>query len=140
VAKEVKAKLKLQIPGGSATPAPPVGSALGQHGVNLMDFCKRFNAQTVDRKGQTVPVVVTVYTDKTCEFELKTPPTSELIKKKINISKGSSRPHEQKVGKISWSDIEEIARTKMPDLNVNSLEEAKSMVAGSARSMGIDVV
>lgn len=140
MAKEVKAKLKLQIPGGSATPAPPVGSALGQHGVNLMDFCKRFNAQTADRKGQTVPVVVTVYTDKTCEFELKTPPTSELIKKKINISKGSSRPHEQKVGKISWSDIEEIARTKMPDLNVNSLEEAKSMVAGSARSMGIDVV
>lgn len=140
MAKEVKARLKLQIPGGSATPAPPVGSALGQHGVNLMDFCKRFNAQTADRKGQTVPVVVTIFVDKTCEFEIKTPPTSELIKKKINISKGSSRPHEQKVGKISWSDIEEIARTKMPDLNANSLEEAKSMVAGSARSMGIDVV
>lgn len=140
MAKEIKAKLKLQIPGGSATPAPPVGSSLGQHGVNLMDFCKRFNAQTADRKGQTVPVVVTIYTDKTCEFEIKTPPTSELIKKKINISKGSPRPHEQKVGKISWADIEDIARTKMPDLNANSLEEAKSMVAGSARSMGIDVV
>jgi large subunit ribosomal protein L11 len=140
MAKDIKAKLKLQIPGGSATPAPPVGSALGQHGVNLMDFCKRFNAQTADRKGQTVPVVVTVYTDKTCEFEVKTPPVSELIKKKSNVSKGSARPHEQKVGKISWADIEEIARVKMPDLNVHSLAEAKSMIAGSARSMGIDVV
>lgn len=140
MAKDIKAKLKLQIPGGAATPAPPVGSALGQHGVNLMDFCKRFNAQTADRKGQTVPVVVTVFTDKTCEFEVKTAPVSELIKKKSNVAKGSSRPHEQKVGKISWADIEEIARIKLPDLNAHSLEQAKSMVAGSARSMGIDVV
>lgn len=140
MAKEVKAKLKLQLAGGSATPAPPVGSVLGQHGVNLMDFCKKFNAQTADRKGQTVPVLVTVYTDKTFEFETKTPPTSELIKKKINLARGSARPHEQKVGKISWADIEDIARIKMPDLNVYDIEQAKRMVAGSARSMGVDVV
>lgn len=140
MAKEIKAKLKLQLAGGAATPAPPVGSVLGQHGVNLMDFCKKFNAQTADRKGQTVPVLVTVYTDKTFEFETKTPPTSELIKKKINLARGSSRAHEQKVGKISWADIEDIARIKMPDLNVYDIEQAKRMIAGSARSMGVDVV
>ena len=140
MAKEVKAKLKLQLAGGSATPAPPVGSVLGQHGVNLMDFCKKFNAQTADRKGQTVPVLVTVYTDKTFEFETKTPPTSELIKKKINLVSGSARAHEQKVGKISWADIEDIARIKMPDLNAYDIEQAKRMIAGSARSMGVDVV
>lgn len=140
MAKEIKAKLKLQLAGGSATPAPPVGSVLGQHGVNLMDFCKKFNAQTADRKGQTVPVLVTVYTDKTFEFEVKTPPTTELIKKKINLSKGSARAHEDKVGKITWAEIEDIARIKMPDLNAYSLEQAKNMIAGSARSMGVEVV
>ncbi len=140
MAKEIKAKLKLQLSGGAATPAPPVGSVLGQHGVNLMDFCKKFNAQTADRKGQTVPVLVTVYTDKTFEFEVKTPPTTELIKKKINLSKGSARAHEEKVGRITWADIEDIARIKMPDLNAYDLEQAKNMIAGSARSMGVEVV
>lgn len=140
MAKDIKAKLKLQIPGGAATPAPPVGSMLGQHQVNLMDFCKKFNALTADRRGQTVPVVVTVYTDKTFDFVVKTPPTSELIKKKINLPKGSARSHADKVGKITWNDIEEIARIKMPDLNAYDIEQAKKMVAGSARSMGVVVV
>jgi large subunit ribosomal protein L11 len=140
MAKEIKAKLRMQIPGGAATPAPPVGSTLGQHGVNLMDFCKKFNGQTADRKGQTVPVIVTVYIDKTFDFIIKTPPTGELIKKKINLAKGSSRSHDQKVGKITWSEVEDIARIKMPDLNAYTLEQAKKMVAGSARSMGVVVV
>ena len=139
MAKEIKAKIKLQIPGGGATPAPPVGSTLGQHGVNIMDFCKEFNAKTADRKGQTVPVIITLYTDRSFVLEIKTPPVSELIKKKIKLEKGSSRPHEQKVGKISWADIEEIAKIKMPDLNATTIEQAKKIIAGSARSMGVDV-
>lgn len=138
--KEVKAKIKLQIPGASATPAPPVGSSLGQHQVNIMDFCKKFNAETANRKGETVPVEITVYKDKTFDFVCKTPPTTELIKGKINLSKGSSRPHSDKVGKISWSDIEEIAKVKMPDLNAHDIEQAKKIIAGSARSMGVVVV
>lgn len=140
MAKEVKANIKLQIPGGGATPAPPVGSALGQHQVNIMDFCKKFNAQTSDKKGQTVPVVITVYKDKSFDFVLKTPPATELIKKKINLSKGSSNPKDNKVGKISWKDVEEIAQIKMADLNAVSLDQAKKIIAGSARSMGVDVV
>jgi len=140
MAKEVKARLRMKLVGGAATPAPPVGSMLGQHGVNLMDFCKKFNAATGDRKGQTVPVVVTVYVDKSFEFIAKTPPTSELIKKKINLAKGSPRSHDQKVGKITMAEIEEIARIKMPDLNAFTLEQAIKMVAGSARSMGVEVV
>ncbi len=140
MAKEIKAKVKLQIPGGSATPAPPVGSTLGQHGANIMDFCKQFNAKTADKKGQTVPVEITIYTDRSFEFVVKTPPVSELIRKRANVSKGSSRPHEQKVGKISWNDVEEIAKIKMPDLNAFTIEKAKKIVAGSARSMGIDVI
>ena len=140
MAKIVKAKIKILLQGGSATPAPPVGSSLGQHQVNIMEFCKAFNAQTSGRKGETVPVEITVYTDRTFEFRLKTSPTTELIKKRINLTKGSSRPHEQKVGKISWKDIEEIAKIKMPDLTAINLEEAKKIVAGSARSIGIDVV
>lgn len=140
MAKAVKAKIKLQIPGGAATPAPPVGNNLGQHQVNLMEFCKQFNAATASRKGETVPVIITVYVDKTFSFEVKTPPVSELIKKKINVSKGSSKPHADKVGKINMSQIEEIAKIKLPDLNANSIEEAKKIIAGSARSMGIDVV
>jgi large subunit ribosomal protein L11 len=140
MAKEIKAKVRLQIPGASATPAPPVGSALGQHGVNLMDFCKQFNAQTADKKGQTVPVLITIYTDKKFVFEIKTPPTSELIRKKLNIEKGSSRPQVDKVGKLSWNDVAEIAKIKMPDLNAFDLEQAKKIVAGTARSMGVDVV
>lgn len=140
MAKAVKAKIKLQIPGGAATPAPPVGNNLGQHQVNLMEFCKQFNAATSSKKGETVPVIITVYVDKTFSFELKTPPTSELIRKKINISKGSSRPNTDKVGKISMADIEEIAKIKLPDLNANSIEQAKKIVAGSARSMGVVVI
>jgi large subunit ribosomal protein L11 len=140
MAKIVKANIKLQVQGASAPPAPPVGSTLGQHQVNIMDFCKAFNAQTSHLKGQTVPVKITVYTDRTYKFEIKTPPTTELIKKRVNLSKGSSRPNEIKVGKISLKDIEEIAKIKLPDLNVANLEQAMKTVAGSARSMGIDVV
>jgi large subunit ribosomal protein L11 len=140
MAKAVKAKIKLQIPGGAATPAPPVGNNLGQHQVNLMEFCKQFNAATASKKGETVPVIITVYVDKTFSFEIKTPPASELIRKKINISKGSSRPNVDKVGKISMSDIEEIAKIKLPDLNANGIDEAKKIIAGSARSMGVDVI
>jgi large subunit ribosomal protein L11 len=140
MAKAVKAKIKLQIPGGAATPAPPVGNNLGQHQVNLMEFCKQFNAATASKKGETVPVIITVYVDKTFSFEIKTPPASELIKKKINISKGSSRPNTDKVGKITMADIEEIAKIKMPDLNANSIEQAKKIIAGSARSMGVVVI
>lgn len=140
MAKAVKAKIKLQIPGGAATPAPPVGNNLGQHQVNLMEFCKQFNAATASKKGETVPVIITVYVDKTFSFEIKTPPASELIRKKINIPKGSSRPNTEKVGKITMADIEEIAKIKLPDLNANSIEQAKKIIAGSARSMGVVVI
>lgn len=139
MAKAVKAQIKLQIAGGGATPAPPVGSALGQQGVNIMEFCKQFNARTADKKGQTVPVVITVYADKSFDFIVKTPPTSELIKKKTNVAKGSSKPNTDKVGKISWKDVEDIAAIKMPDLNAIDIDQAKKIVAGTARSMGIDV-
>ena len=140
MSKEIKAKIKLQIPGASATPAPPVGSSLGQHQVNLMEFCKLFNAKTADKKGQTVPVIVTVYMDKKFDIEIKTPPTSELIKKRMNLAKGSSKPNTDKVGKMSWNDVAEIAKIKMPDLNAFDLEQAKKVVAGTARSMGVDIV
>ncbi|HRN77628.1 MAG TPA: 50S ribosomal protein L11 [Candidatus Dependentiae bacterium] len=140
MAKEIKAQIKLQIPAGGATPAPPVGSSLGQHGVPIMDFCKQFNAQTANQKGQTIPVLITVYKDRTFSFILKTPPVTELIKKKINLKKGSSKPHTDKVGKISWSDIEEIAKVKFPDLNAHDIEQAKKIIAGSARSMGVEVI
>jgi large subunit ribosomal protein L11 len=139
MAKAVKANVKLQIPGGSATPAPPVASTLGPHGVNMMEFCKQFNAQTATRRGETVPVLVTIYTDRTFSFVLKTPPTSELIKKKANITKGSARPNTDKVGTISWADVEEIVKIKFPDLNAFDVEQAKKIIAGSARSMGIKV-
>jgi large subunit ribosomal protein L11 len=139
MAKEVKARLRMQIPGGAATPAPPVGAALGQQGVNIMDFCKQFNAKTADRKGQTVPVLVTVYIDKKFDFIIKTPPTSELIKKKINLTKGASKPKFEVAGTISMKDIEDIAKIKMADLNAFDLEHAKKIVAGSARSMGLQV-
>ena len=139
MAKEIKAKIKLQIPGGGATPAPPVGSALGQQGLNIMDFCKKFNAETVSRKGETVPVVITVYKDRTFTFITKTAPTSELIRKKINVSKGSPNSKETIVGKISQADIQDIAKIKMPDLNANDLLQAAKIVAGTARSMGIEV-
>lgn len=140
MAKEIKANIKVLLKGGSANPAPPVGSALGPHGVNIMEFCKQFNAKTANRKGETVPVVITVYKDKSFDFILKTPPTSELIKGKINLAKGSAKPNTNKVGKISWNAIEEIAKTKMPDLNASTIEEAKKIIAGTARSMGIDII
>ena len=140
MAKVIKTKIKLQISGGGATPAPPVGSSLGQHGVNIMNFCKKFNALTANRKGEVVPVEITVYADRSFDFIVKTTPTAELLKKKINITKGSSRPHEEKVGKISWNDIEEIAKIKLPDLNAIDIDQAKNIIAGSARSMGIEVV
>lgn len=140
MAKAVKAQIKLQIGGGSATPAPPVGSSLGQHGVNIMEFCKQFNAKTASRKGETVPVFITVYTDRTFDFITKTPPTTELIKKRINLAKGSSKPGSTSVGKISKKDIEEVAKIKLPDLNASDLEMAKKIVEGSARSMGIDII
>jgi len=140
MAKAIKARIKLQIPGGGATPAPPVGSSLGQHQVNIMDFCKQFNVKTADQKGEIIPVIITVYVDKSFEFILKTPPVTELIKKKISITKGSSRPHEQKVGSISLDDVVSIAKIKLPDLNTTDIEQAKKIVAGSAKSMGVDVI
>jgi large subunit ribosomal protein L11 len=138
MAKRIKALIKLQIAGGAATPAPPVGSALGQHNVNIMDFCKKFNAQTATRKGETVPVVITVYEDKTFTFVTKTPPASELIKKRANVEKGAS-VHTQAVGRISEKDVEEIAKLKMVDLNAFDVGQAKKIIAGTARSMGIEV-
>lgn len=140
MAKEVKAKAKMRIPGGGATPAPPVGAVLGQLQVNIMEFCKQFNAKTANRKGQTCPVMVTVYKDKSFDFVIKTPPTSELIKEKVNIKKGSAKPNEVKNGKIRMADIDEIVKIKMPDLNAYDLEQARTMIIGSARSMGVEVV
>lgn len=140
MAKKVKALVRLQIAAGAATPAPPTGAVLGPHGINIMEFCKQFNARTADRKGQTVPAVITIYADRTFDFILKTQPTSELIKGKCKITKGSSKPSENKVGTISWADVEDIAKIKLVDLNAFDLEAAKKTIAGSARSMGIDVV
>jgi len=139
MAKEIKATVKLQIKGGAATPAPPVGSALGQQGVNIMEFCKQFNAKTANRKGETVPVIITVYKDRSFDFVVKTPPTSELILKKAGIPKGSSNPT-VKVGKLTWDDVEEIAKVKLVDLNAFNLDQAKKVVAGTARSMGVEIV
>ncbi len=139
MAKEIRAKVKINIPAGGATPAPPVGQILGPHGINIMDFCKQFNMQTASRKGETVPVDLTIYKDRSFDFILKTPPTSELIRKKCNVAKGSSRPPE-KIGAITQKDVEDIARVKMPDLNALNLDQAKKIIMGTARSMGIEVV
>ena len=137
--KPVKAVVKLQIPAGQATPAPPVGPALGQHGVNIMEFCKAFNDATKGKEG-TIPVVLTIYEDRSFDFIIKTPPTSELIKKAANIVKGSSVPNREKVGKITRKQLEEIAKIKMPDLNTDDLEKAMKIVEGSAKSMGVEIV
>jgi len=137
--KPVKALIKLQIPAGAATPAPPVGPALGQHGVNIMDFCKNFNAETKGKEG-TIPVILTVYEDRTFSFITKTPPTSELIKKAANIVKGSGVPNREKVGQIKREQIEEIAKVKMPDLNTRNLASAAKTVEAVARSMGVEIV
>lgn len=139
MAKKVETTIKLQIPAGNANPAPPVGPALGQHGLNIMEFCKAFNAKTKSLGGILTPVVITVFTDKSFIFETKTPPASVLLKKAINIQKGSGEPNRNKVGRVSQKQIRDIAELKMPDLNASSLETAMMMVAGTARSMGIEV-
>lgn len=142
MAKKVASMVKLQIPAGKATPAPPVGPALGQHGVNLMDFCKAFNAKTSakDQEGLIIPVVITVYTDRSITFITKTPPASILLKRAAGIAKGSGEPNRNKVGKVTEKQVEEIARLKLPDLNARDLVAAIATVKGTARSMGIDVV
>jgi len=139
MAKKIQALIKLQIPAGKATPAPPVGPALGQHGVNIMDFCKHFNARTQKQEGLIIPVVVTVYVDRSYTFITKTPPASVLLKRAANIAKGSGEPNKTKVGKLTREQVVEIARTKMPDLNTTDVEAAYRIVAGTARSMGIEI-
>ena len=137
--KEIVAQVKLQIPAGGATPAPPVGPALGQHGVNIMEFCKAFNDATKKEAGTIIPVIVTIYKDRSFSFILKTPPASVLLKKKAGLAKGSGEPNKVKVGKVTKKDIEEIAKLKMQDLNTDSLEAAMRIIEGTARSMGIEV-
>ena len=139
MAKKVVGQIKLQIPAGGATPAPPVGPALGQAGVNIMDFCKAFNARTQSQQGMIIPVVITVYADRSYTFITKTPPAAVLLKKAAGLEKGSGEPNRNKVGKVSVAQVEEIARTKMPDLNAADLEAATRIIAGTARSMGIEV-
>lgn len=138
-AKKVKAQLKMVIPGGGATPAPPVGSALGQHGVNMMDFINAFNEQTKDVKGQPVPTKITVYEDKSFTFVTKSTPAATLIKQAIGLQKGSGVPHKEKVGKLTQDQLTQIAEAKLPDLSANDIEAAKKVIAGTARSMGIEV-
>jgi large subunit ribosomal protein L11 len=139
VAQKVTGYIKLQIEAGQANPSPPVGPALGQKGVNIMEFCKAFNAKTQDKKGFIIPVEITVYQDRSFTFITKTPPTPVLIKKAIGLAKGSGEPNRNKVGKITQAQIEEIAKTKMPDLNASSLESACKMIVGTAKSMGVEV-
>jgi len=138
--KEVTAQIKLQIPAGKANPAPPVGPALGPHGINIMEFCKTFNAQTQAMGDTIIPVVLTVYSDRSFTFITKTPPASELIKKAAGIIKGSGVPNKNKVGKITSAQVKEIAQTKLPDLNAHSIDKAVEIIKGTARSMGVDVV
>ncbi|MBR2675196.1 MAG: 50S ribosomal protein L11 [Mogibacterium sp.] len=139
MAKKIDGYIKLQIPAGGATPAPPVGPALGQMSVNIMDFCKQFNAKTQDQQGMIIPVVITVYTDKSFTFVCKTPPAAVLIKKAAGIEKASGEPNKEKVASITLAQAEEIAKTKMPDLNAANLESATEMIKGTARSMGVTV-
>lgn len=139
MAKKIKTKIKLQISGGQANPAPPVGPALGQHGVNIAEFCKQFNDKTKDKMGDIIPVEITVYEDRSFDFILKTQPAAELIKKAAGIKKGSGKPLLEKVGSITQKQLEEIAKTKMPDLNANDIEAAKRIIAGTARQMGVEI-
>ena len=139
MAKKVTGYIKLQIPAAKATPAPPVGPALGQHGVNIPQFTKEFNARTADQEGMIIPVVITVYADRSFSFITKTPPAAVLLKKACNLQSGSGAPNKNKVAKISRAEVQKIAELKMPDLNVSSIEAATSMIAGTARSMGIVV-
>jgi large subunit ribosomal protein L11 len=140
VAKKVVAIVKLQCPAGAANPSPPVGPALGQHGVNIMEFCKAFNARTQDKAGLIIPAVITVYADRSFTFELKTPPAAVLLKKAAKVEKGSGEPNRVKVATVTRAQVREIAQMKLPDLNANDLEAASKIIAGTARSMGIDVV
>lgn len=139
MAKKIIGQIKLQIPAGKATPAPPVGPALGQHGVNIMDFCKAFNAKTQGQEGLIIPVVITVYQDRSYTFITKTPPAAVLLKRAAGIAKGSPEPNRTKVAQVSLKQVEEIARTKLPDLNTRDLEAAKRIVMGTARSMGLEI-
>lgn len=140
IKKKVKTQIKLQIPAGNANPAPPVGPALGQQGVNIMDFCKQFNSRTASMEaGMTIPVVITVFEDRSFTFITKMPPVSALVKKAAGIAKASGTPNRTKIGKITRKQIEEIAKQKMPDLNANDLESAKHMVEGTARNMGVEI-
>ncbi len=139
MAKKVVANVKLQVQAGKATPAPPVGSALGPHGLNIMDFCKAFNAKTAKQEGLIIPVVVTVYSDRTYSFVTKTPPAAVLLKKAANIAKGSAEPNKSKVGKVTMKQVREIAQTKLQDLNASDLDAAVNIILGTARSMGVEV-
>ena len=139
MAKKVLTIIKLQIPGGQANPAPPVGPALGQHGVNIMEFCKAFNAQTQQENGRIIPVEITVYEDRSFTFITKTPPAAVLIKEALNLQKGSSEPNKDKVGRLRKEQVRQIAETKMPDLNARDVEQAMKVIAGTARSMGVEV-
>jgi len=139
MAKKVLAQVKLQCPAGQANPAPPVGPALGQHGVNIMGFCKEFNAKTQKQAGLIIPVIITIYADRSFSFILKTPPAAVLLKKAAKIAKGSGIPNKVKVGKVTRAQIEEIAKTKMPDLNANTIEAAMKIIEGTARQMGLEV-
>jgi large subunit ribosomal protein L11 len=140
MAKKVTGQIKLQIPGGQANPAPPVGPALGQRGVNIMEFCKAFNAKTQDQKGTIIPVIITVYSDRSFTFITKTPPASNLLFKAAKVEKGSGEPNKNKVGKVTKKQVEEIAKLKMPDLNAGSIEAAMRTISGTARSAGLTVV
>ncbi|WP_300798864.1 50S ribosomal protein L11 [uncultured Alistipes sp.] len=140
MAKEVAAFIKLQIKGGAANPSPPVGPALGSKGVNIMDFCKQFNARTQDKAGKVLPVIITVYSDKSFDFVVKQPPVAIQLKEAAKVQKGSAQPNRDKVGQVTWDQIREIAQDKMSDMNCFTLESAMRMVAGTARSMGINVV
>ena len=139
MAKKIAGFIKLQIPAGKANPSPPVGPALGQKGVNIMEFCKQFNARTADKGGLIIPVVITVFTDKSFTFIIKTPPAAELLKKAAKVEKGSAEPNKTKVAKVTQNQVKEIAEMKMPDLNANDIDNASRMIAGTARSMGISV-
>jgi large subunit ribosomal protein L11 len=140
MAKKVKAVIKLYCPAGQANPAPPVGPALGQHGLNIMEFCKQFNAKTKGKEGLTLPAVITAYEDRSFSFIIKSPPSSTLLKRACGIAKASGVPHKEKVGEVTHKEVEEIAKIKLPDLNTNDLKQAVRIVEGTARSMGIDVV
>ncbi len=140
MAKEVAAFIKLQIKGGAANPSPPVGPALGSKGVNIMDFCKQFNARTQDKAGKVLPVIISVYADKSCDIVVKHPPLANQLKEAAKVQKGSAQPNRDKVGQVTWEQIRAIAQDKMPDMNCFTLESAMRMVAGTARSMGLNVV